>query len=159
MKKKKINFLINNKEVEVEIAPNSLLVDILREKLDFTSVKKGCEEGECGACTVLIDGENFASCIYPAMKVEGKNITTVEGIPEDEFKLFEEEFLKVGAVQCGYCTPGILLSTKALLDKNPTPSRKEIREGVSGNLCRCTGYQKIVDAVESIAARKRKEVR
>ena len=133
------------------------VVDLLREDLNLTGTKEGCGEGECGACTILVDGESRLSCLMLAPQLEGRRITTVEGLASGE-KLHpvQEAFVEFGAVQCGFCTPGMVLAGVDLLQRNPNPSRAEIREGISGNLCRCTGYQKIVDAVEA-AARKMKE--
>jgi carbon-monoxide dehydrogenase small subunit len=125
-----------------------MLVDLLREQLGLTGTKVGCRRGECGACTVLIDGKPFSSCIYPAARVDGKEITTIEGLKIDgTLHPLQEEFINQGAVQCGFCTPGMIVSSKALLDTNPNPSVDDIKEALSGNLCRCGGYQKIFTAV------------
>jgi len=142
-----IRFTLNGKEVEVRVKPNTTLLDLLRRKLKITSVKRGCERGECGACTVLIDNQPVNSCLILAPQVDGKNVVTVEGIVEDK-KLhpIQEAFIETGAVQCGFCTPGIILTLKALFDINPNPSEEDIRKAIEGNLCRCTGYTKIVEA-------------
>ena len=141
----------------MDAPPGRRVVDLLREDLNLTGTKEGCGEGECGACTILVDGESRLSCLMLAPQLEGRRITTVEGLASGE-KLHpvQEAFVEFGAVQCGFCTPGMVLAGVDLLQRNPNPSRAEIREGISGNLCRCTGYQKIVDAVEA-AARKMKE--
>jgi len=142
-----IRFTLNGKEVEVKVKPNTTLLDLLRRKLKITSVKRGCERGECGACTVLIDNQPVNSCLVLAPQVDGKNVVTVEGIVEDE-KLhpIQEAFIETGAVQCGFCTPGIILTLKALFDINSNPSEEDIRKAIEGNLCRCTGYTKIIEA-------------
>lgn len=152
MSTKVIHFTLNGNEVEIEIEPKLLLVDLLREKIGLTGTKIGCREGECGACTVLLDGRSVNSCLLLAIRVDGHEITTVEGLAKgDELHPLQERFIEEGAVQCGFCTPGMLLSAKYLLDKNPNPSRKEIAKHISGNLCRCTGYAKIVKAIEKYA--------
>jgi len=152
-----ISFILNGEEIEMDAPAGRRVVDLLREDLNLTGTKEGCGEGECGACTILVDGESRLSCLMLAPQLEGRRITTVEGLASGE-KLHpvQEAFVEFGAVQCGFCTPGMVLAGVDLLQRNPNPSRAEIREGISGNLCRCTGYQKIVDAVEA-AARKMKE--
>ena len=145
---------INGKDVATMVDVRASLTDMLRNNYHLTSVKKGCEVGECGACSVLIDGEAFNSCIYMAIWAEGKKIITLEGLSQDgELDALQESFMVSGAVQCGFCTPGMILSAKALLAKNPRPSREEIRRALSGNLCRCTGYSKIIKAVEMAIAK------
>jgi len=130
------------------------VIDILREDLNLTGTKEGCGAGECGACTILVDGESRLSCLMLAAQLEGRSVTTIEGIAsEDRLHPLQEAFVEHGAVQCGFCIPGMVLSAVDLLQRNPNPTRMEIRQGLSGNLCRCTGYQKIVDAVKA-AARK-----
>ncbi len=152
MFKQKLEFVINNQPVSLEIDPDAILLDVLREQLNLTGAKRGCNEGECGACTVLIDGVTVTSCIYPAAKVAGKEVVTIEGLgDENNLHPIQRAFLEEGAVQCGFCTPGMILSAKALLDKNPNPTEEEIRIAISGNLCRCTGYSKIVAAVKAAA--------
>ena len=149
-----IRFTLNGKLVETTVAPGEILVDTLRERLKLTGTKKGCAEGECGACTVIVDGEPVASCILPTVKVHKCEVITIEGLGDgDNLHPIQSAFIEAGAVQCGYCTPGMVLSTKALLDKNPTPTEEEIRVALSGNICRCTGYVQIVDAVQ-LAAKK-----
>lgn len=143
---------INGEHVQVEISPKLRLVDLLRDVLGLTGTKEGCGEGECGACTVIVDGEIVNSCLLLAMQVQGKEIITIEGVSKDgEIHPIQQSFLDHGAVQCGYCTPGMVLAAKSLLDKKPNPDRDEISVGLSGNVCRCTGYVKIIDAVEDAA--------
>ena len=151
----KISFQVNGRWRELEVEPQETLSQVLRERLGLTGVKVGCEAGECGACTVLLDGVPIVSCLFLAVWADGRSILTIEGLahPDGTLHPVQEAFLEAGAVQCGYCTPGMILTAKALLDRNPHPSRAEIREALAGNLCRCTGYKKIVDAVE-LAARK-----
>jgi aerobic-type carbon monoxide dehydrogenase small subunit (CoxS/CutS family) len=146
---------INGEHVELEIPQDLRLIDVLRDYLGLTGTKEGCSEGECGACTVLIDGEPFNSCLVFALQVENKNILTIEGLGNyQKLHPLQEAFLEYGAVQCGYCTPGMLLATKALIDKNPNPSEEEIKVAISGNLCRCTGYSKIIEAVSAVAKKE-----
>jgi aerobic carbon-monoxide dehydrogenase small subunit len=147
-----ISCIINGKEIKTSVQPELLLVDFLRDNLGLTGTKRGCGVGECGACTIIMDGRTVASCIVPAAAADGAEILTVEGLSDgDKLHVLQRAFIDHGAVQCGFCTPGMLLSAKALLDTNPTPTREEIRVAISGNACRCTGYSKIVDAVESVA--------
>ncbi|HIH98858.1 MAG TPA: (2Fe-2S)-binding protein [Thermoplasmata archaeon] len=144
-----VRFRLNGKPVETFTKPNDTLLNLLRRNLGITSVKRGCEVGECGACTVLLDGNPVVSCLILAPTVEGKEITTIEGISkEGELHPLQQAFIKAGAVQCGFCTPGMILTAKALLDKNPNPSLREIKEAIQGNLCRCTGYTKIIQAIQ-----------
>jgi carbon-monoxide dehydrogenase small subunit len=141
---------LNGESVTVEVEPFELLVDVLRDKLGLTGTKIGCSEGECGACTVIIDGQAVLSCLLPAMKAQGREVVTIEGLSHDgELHPLQQAFIEKGAVQCGYCTPGMIMSAKALLDETPRPSVEEIQEAVAGNLCRCTGYLQIVDAIEA----------
>jgi carbon-monoxide dehydrogenase small subunit len=150
-----INFLLNGKKTTIDTEPNRRAVDVLREDLGLTGTKEGCGAGECGACTILVDGESRLSCLMLAAQLAGRKITTIEGISSDErLHPLQEAFIQHGAVQCGFCTPGMILSADALLKHNPHPNRADIRTGLSGNLCRCTGYQKIVDAVEATARRE-----
>ena len=152
-----IKFFLNNRPTRVDVAPDRRVVDLLREDLGLTGTKEACGAGECGACTILVDGETRLSCLMLAAQLEGRRITTIEGLAEGEdLHPVQEAFVEHGAVQCGFCSPGMVLSAVDLLRFNSTPSRQEIREGLSGNLCRCTGYQKIVDAVE-VAAKKMQE--
>ena len=141
---------INDQDYEVVISPTDLLVDVIRKNVGLTGTKKGCGQGDCGACTVLIDGKPELSCIKLAVTAVGKKITTIEGIanPDGSLHPLQESFLDHGAVQCGFCTPGMILSSKALIDRNPTPTRQEIKTAIAGNTCRCTGYIKILDAIE-----------
>lgn len=143
---------LNGEDVEVEVEASATLAYVLREQLGLTGTKIGCEEGECGACTVLVDGQAINSCLYPAMKAAGRRILTVEGLAQkDKLHPLQRAFIEHGAVQCGYCTPGVLLSAVALLGQNPHPSEAEIRRAISGNLCRCTGYIKIVRAIQEVS--------
>ena len=147
-----IAFVINGKEVKASVRPELLLVDFLRDGLGLTGTKRGCGVGECGACTVILNGRTVASCLVPAASIDGADILTVEGLSDGErLHVLQRAFIDYGAVQCGFCTPGMLLSAKALLDQNPNPTREEIRVAISGNACRCTGYSKIVDAGEAVA--------
>ena len=149
----KLSFTVNGKKYELNIKPNRTLAQVLREDLGLYGTKIGCEEGECGACTVIIDGKSVTSCLMLAVQANGREIMTIEGLQNDDGTLhpIQEAFAKSGAVQCGYCMPGMILSTKALLDKHPSPNEEQIREGLTGNLCRCTGYQKIFEAVNTAA--------
>ena len=149
-----VHFNLNGKDVERMVDVRASLTDMLRNDYHMTSVKKGCEVGECGACNVIIDGECFNSCIYLAVWAEGKRIRTLESLmgPNGELSDIQQAFIDETAVQCGFCTPGFIMSAKALLDQNPDPTEEEIRIGLSGNLCRCTGYVKPVQAVQKAAA-------
>jgi aerobic carbon-monoxide dehydrogenase small subunit len=151
--KSPISFMLNGEEVRVEVEPSWTLLYVLREILELTGTKEGCGYGECGACTVIIDGKAINSCIFPAMEAEGKNITTIEALASQDGSLspLQNAFVEHGAVQCGFCTPGMLMSAKALLDENDSPTEDEIRGSIEGNLCRCTGYVKIIDAIKSVA--------
>ena len=151
--KRDIVLKVNGNSYNVNVDTHRTLVEVLRETLGFTGTKKSCNEGECGACTVLMDGKPVASCLILAVAAQGKEITTIEGLNEGE-KLhpIQEAFVKHAAIQCGFCTPGMILASKALLDRNPEPTTTEVRKAISGNLCRCTGYQQIVDAVMAAAA-------
>ncbi len=148
----KVKCNLNHKPLEIEVEADLLLVEMLRDILHLTGTKVGCGEGECGACTVLVDGKSINSCLILAVCVDGKEIVTVEGLAEgNKLHPLQEAFVNFGAVQCGFCTPGMLLSAKALLDENPHPTTKEIYEAISGNLCRCTGYTKITEAIKAVA--------
>ena len=148
---------VNGKEVAEYVDVRESLLDMLRNRLGLTSVKKGCEVGECGACTVIIDGETIDSCIYLAVWAEGKNIRTLEGLEKNgELTRIQEAFIEEGAIQCGFCTPGFIMSAKALLDENPDATREEIRRAISGNLCRCTGYEQLTDAIYQAAEELKK---
>jgi aerobic-type carbon monoxide dehydrogenase small subunit (CoxS/CutS family) len=149
-----IRLRVNDEAVEVAFAPHKTLLEVLREDLGLTGTKHGCELGECGCCAVLVDGQPVLSCLMLGLSAEGRHVTTVEGMaPGATLHPLQEAFAELGAAQCGYCTPGILLTAKALLDRTPQPTRDEIREALAGNLCRCTGYIKIYEAVELAAAR------
>jgi len=148
-----LNMIVNDQPVTVEVEPDALLAFVLRDQLGLIGTKIGCSEGECGACTVLINGRAVTSCIYPALKAQGQEVTTIEGLGSNQLHVIQEAFIEKTAAQCGYCTPGMIMSAKALLDANPTPTREEIKMGISGNLCRCTGYYQIVEAIELAAQR------
>jgi carbon-monoxide dehydrogenase small subunit len=155
----KIEFTLNGKLMEVEVPPHWTLLKLLREKLGLTGTKEGCGIGECGACTVLIDGMTVNACLVLALKVEGRKIETIEGLgSRDSLHPLQKSFIDHGAIQCGFCIPGILMSSKALLEQNSNPNREEIKEALSGHLCRCTGYHQIIEAIEA-AGNKRKVIR
>ena len=145
---------LNGQAVSLPVTPDTMLVDFLREDMGLTGTKTACREGECGACTVLLDGMPVNSCILPALKAEGREITTIEGLGRADGSLDElqEAFIDAGALQCGYCSPGMILTAKSLLVNNPNPSEDEIKHGLSGVLCRCTGYRKIIQAVKDASA-------
>ncbi|HHY31325.1 MAG TPA: (2Fe-2S)-binding protein [Syntrophaceticus sp.] len=147
-----IQFKVNGKSYSIDVCPTMRLLDLLRDELGLTGTKEGCAEGECGACTVIIDGEAVNSCLVLASQVRGKEIITVEGLGEDgKLDILQQKFLEHSAVECGFCTPGMLMSAKALLMKNPHPTEEEIRLAIAGNLCRCSGYSQIVAAVKDAA--------
>jgi|TARA_B100000315_G_C14481611_1_gene543175 carbon-monoxide dehydrogenase small subunit len=148
-----IKLIINDEEYEVSVAPYETLVDALRDRLDMREVKKGCGGGECGSCTILVNDKPVNSCLMLAMQAEGKNITTIKGLSKygEELHPLQKKFIELGAVQCGYCSPGFILEAKALLDSNPHPTEEEVRIAISGHLCRCTGYQQIVEAIMAVA--------
>jgi carbon-monoxide dehydrogenase small subunit len=155
----KLRFVLNGKQVETEAPTDISLLALLRDRLGLTGTKEGCGVGECGACSVLLDGKLVNSCLTLAAQVDGREVVTIEGVcqadgsPSD----LQQAFIHYGAVQCGFCTPGMVLAAEALLKMNLMPSRKEIREAIAGNLCRCTGYQQIVDAIEATAITRREE--
>jgi carbon-monoxide dehydrogenase small subunit len=152
MKRVEITLRVNGEEYELEIEPHRTLVEVLREQLGYTGTKKSCNEGECGACTVIMDGKPVASCLVLALDAHGKEIVTIEGLAKGEqLHPLQVAFVRHGGIQCGFCTPGMIMSAKALLDQNPMPNAAEVRRAISGNLCRCTGYQQIVDAVLAAA--------
>jgi len=152
--KQKITLTVNGEIYEVEVEPWWTLLEVLREKLYLTGTKKSCDRGDCGSCTVLIDGTAKLSCLMLAVEAQGKDILTIEGLAKGgQLHPLQQAFIESGAVQCGFCTPGMILAAKALLDKNPKPTEEDVKEGLSGNLCRCTGYVKIFDAV--LAASKK----
>jgi len=143
-----LTMTLNGEELTVQVEPSTLLVEVLRDQLELTGTKVACGEGECGACTVLLDGQPVNSCLVPALKAQGREVITVEGLaPLGDLHPLQKAFVEQGAVQCGYCTPGMLMSAKALLDHNPSSTEDEVRLAISGNLCRCTGYAKIVEAI------------
>jgi aerobic-type carbon monoxide dehydrogenase small subunit (CoxS/CutS family) len=143
-----VKFVLNGKDIEVEAPGNRALLDLLRDDLGVKSVKKGCENGECGACTVLLDGAPVTSCLVLAPQVEGRAVTTVDGLEDDPFMVkLRQAFLEDGAIQCGFCTPGMLVSSYALLKVNPKPTAEEVKKAIEGNLCRCTGYVAIIKAI------------
>ena len=155
MKTYPVEIKLNGELVRTEAAAHETLLDVLRKKLGAKEVKSGCAKGDCGACAVLLDGKAVNACLVLAVQASDSEVVTVRGIgTEDHPHPLQENFVRHGAIQCGYCTPGMIVSAKALLDGNPNPTREEIREGISGNLCRCTGFKKIVEAVESTARSK-----
>ena len=151
--KKIIDFTLNGREVSADVESHKMLLQVLRDTFQLTGTKDGCGQGECGACTVLVDGISIDSCLYPAFEVDGKSVTTIEGLVGEGNKLhpIQEAFVENGGIQCGFCTPGMIMSAKALLDENPDPTDEEIKKGISGNLCRCTGYVQIVDSIKKAA--------
>ncbi|MFH2110067.1 MAG: (2Fe-2S)-binding protein [Candidatus Bathyarchaeota archaeon] len=154
MKAMMINFELNGLPTTVEVEPYTSLVDMLRDELEIKSVKKGCEQGECGACTLLLDGSPVASCLVLAPQVEGRHVITLEGLEKNPLMIdLREAFVENGAVQCGFCTPGMLISAYALLRDNPHPTEQEVKRGIEGNICRCTGFTKILEAILDAAER------
>lgn len=152
MEKITLNMVVNDKPVSIKIKPYARLLDVIREDLGLTGTKEGCGVGECGACTVIVDGKSVNTCLTLAASMEGKSITTIEGLMKDEnLHPIQQSFIDHHALQCGFCTPGLIMSTKALLDENPKPTREEIKIGISGNLCRCTGYEQIIEAIEDVS--------
>ena len=148
MEKRMIQLTVNGEEYEVVVAPNQTLLEVLRDDLYLTGSKEGCGEGACGTCTVLLDGNPVRSCLTLAVEVQGREITTIEGLaPMGELHPVQKAFVEYGAIQCGFCSPGMILTAKALLDENPHPTEQEARQAISGNVCRCTGYAKIVEAI------------
>lgn len=155
MSKLTINFVLNSQKVSAQVESDRRLVDFLRDEMGLTGTKIGCGEGDCGACTVIIDGQTANSCLVLAPQIDGKEVMTIEGLGSYEhLHPLQEAFIEEGAVQCGFCTPGMLLSAKALLDQNSDPKREEIIRSISGNLCRCTGYTKIANAIEKVVKSK-----
>jgi aerobic carbon-monoxide dehydrogenase small subunit len=156
----KISFTLNGAKTQVDVPADRRVVDLLREDLGLTGTKESCSAGDCGACTVLVDGESRLSCLMLAAQLQGREITTIEGIESEQgLHHVQDAFIEHGAIQCGFCIPGMVLAAVDFLRRNPRPTRYQIREGLAGNLCRCTGYQKIVDAVEEAARRAEAEER
>jgi aerobic-type carbon monoxide dehydrogenase small subunit (CoxS/CutS family) len=155
-----LHLSVNGEAAEATVAPYKTLLEVLREDLDLTGTKHGCELGECGACTVLLDGEPQLSCLVLALECEGRSVQTIEGLARGpELHPLQAAFADFGGSQCGYCTPGVIMTAAALLERNPNPSKEQIKEATAGNLCRCTGYNQIVEAVEDAAAKMRAEVK
>ncbi len=149
---KVISCKVNGTDRTILVKTNQTLLNMLRDNLGLTGVKEGCGKGECGACTVIMDGNSILSCMTLAVEADGKEITTIEGLTVNgKLHPLQESFVEKGAIQCGFCTPGMIMTAKALLDKNPHPTREEIKHGINGNICRCTGYVKIIDAIEAVA--------
>ena len=149
---KTLDFILNGEACHTEIPEDATLLKVLRDILHLTGTKEGCGEGDCGACTVLVDGRSVNSCLFPAVQAEGCQVMTIEGVEaHPELARIQKAFVDYGAVQCGFCSPGMIMSTVALLQKNPKPTEEEIRRGLSGNICRCTGYQAMVDAIQPLA--------
>ena len=158
MNEVEVELSVNGTKYQLKIEPWRTLVEVLREKLGLVGTKKSCNEGECGACTVIMDGKAVTSCLVLALDAQGKDIVTIEGLSEGEtLDPIQESFLKHGGVQCGYCTSGMIMSAKALLDKNPNPTLDDTRRAISGNLCRCTGYQHIIDSIMAVPELKKTE--
>ncbi len=151
--KREMQFTLNGEQVVVEVEPTWTLLYLLREKLELTGTKLGCGYGECGACTVIMDGSAVNACLVPVLEAEGRNVTSIEGLaqPAGQLHPLQKAFIDHGAVQCGFCTPGMIMSAKALLDEKKSPTDDEIKESIAGNLCRCTGYVKIIEAVKAAA--------
>jgi len=159
--RKKIHFILNGDEVSAEVESHKMLLEILRETFEMTGAKEGCGQGECGACTVLVDGISVNSCIYPAFEAEGKSITTIEGLIEEDNRLhpIQEAFVENGGIQCGFCSPGMIMSSKALLEENPNPTEEEIKHALAGNICRCTGYIQIIESVKAASVKVAAEIK
>jgi len=152
MKMKKISFILNGKQYELRVKPWQTLLELIREDLNMTGTKEGCGQGECGSCTVIMNGKTVNSCLVPAIEADGQEILTIEGLSDnDRLHPIQEAFVSHSGMQCGFCTPGMIMSAKALLDSNPDPTEAEIRESISGNFCRCTGYTKIIASISAAA--------
>ncbi len=157
VEKKMLSLTVNGELYQRTIKPSLTLLDFIRDELGLTGTKKGCETGDCGSCTVILDGELVNSCLLLAMEANGKSVLTIEGLAKGgKLHPLQEAFIEHGAIQCGYCTPGMILAAKALLDKNPKPTEQEVKAGIVGNLCRCTGYTKIVEAILAVAHKGKK---
>jgi aerobic carbon-monoxide dehydrogenase small subunit len=156
----KMAFTLNGHRVETLVEPHWTVLELLREAMELTGTKEGCGQGECGACTVLLDGQAVNACLFPVLEAEGRAVTTIEGLagPDGALHPLQEAFIHYGAVQCGFCTPGMILSAKALLEENPHPAEEAIRTALAGNFCRCTGYAQIIQAVQSLSGFEEKEV-
>jgi carbon-monoxide dehydrogenase small subunit len=152
-----LSFKLNGQDTSIQVLPDTLLVDLLRDTLGLTGTKIGCRAGECGACTILLDGVPVNACLLPALKVTGRSVTTIEGLAKEDGQLdvIQESFMNEGAVQCGFCTPGMIMNAKELLERQPAPTETEIKHAISGVLCRCTGYNKIVEAVKTASQAKK----
>jgi carbon-monoxide dehydrogenase small subunit len=149
---KELNLTVNGKPYRLSVPPWRTLLEVIREDLGLTGTKEGCGLGECGACTVLVDGKAVNSCLVLATEADGREITTIEGLAQgDKLHPIQQAFVDRGGLQCGFCTPGMIMAAKALLDKNPTPTEEEIKKGIAGNLCRCTGYAKIIESIRAAA--------
>ena len=151
MNMKKITINLNGETRYVYVEPNDVLLDVLRDKLGIKSPKSGCERGDCGTCAVLLEGKSVRSCLILAIEVDGQEITTIEGLSKDGLTPLQEAFIENNSFQCGFCAPGITISATELLNKNPHPNKEEIKEAIAGNLCRCTGYESIIEAIEEVA--------
>lgn len=153
--KTEVSFTLNGSAVTLSVEAHKRLLDVLRDDLGLTGTKEGCGEGECGACTVIVDGRSVNACLYPAPELDGKQVMTIEGLagPGNELSVIQKAFTQSGSIQCGFCSPGMIMAAKALLDENPDPTDEEIREALLGNLCRCTGYVQILEAVRLAADR------
>ncbi len=152
MEMKEISFTLNGKPYALSVKPWRTLLELIREDLSFTGTKEGCGQGECGSCTVLMGGKTVNSCLVPALEADDQEIITIEGLVDgDTLHPIQDAFVEQAGMQCGFCTPGMIISAKALLDKNPSPSEEEIREGIAGNFCRCTGYTKIIESIRAAA--------
>jgi carbon-monoxide dehydrogenase small subunit len=156
--KKHITLKLNNETRSLDVEPNDILLDVLRETLGVKSPKIGCERGDCGACTVLLDGKTVRTCLILAIEVDGHEITTLEGLTRSGLTPVQQSLLKHNSFQCGFCAPGMVLSATELLGKNPSPSKEEVKEAISGNLCRCTGYEPVIDAIVAVGKKAEKRV-
>jgi len=158
---RRICITLNGNEIEVEIQDHWTLLYLLREQLGLLGTKEGCGSGECGACTVILEGVSINACLYLAAEVDGKNILTIEGLaaPDGTLHPIQQAFVEKGGIQCGYCSPGMILAAKALLDENPNPSEEEIKDAIAGNICRCTGYVQIIDAIRSASGAKKEQIK